>query len=345
MGPSSRYRIYEYLPYLYREGIDFTIKPLLGDWYLSTVWSHKSKVKIGLQIVVAYLKRILSILFLHSDNVVWIGADLLPSFPGWMETYMKMRGIQYVIEFDDAVFHNYDQSCSRVMRWLYHRKFEKVIRNASSVICGCSYLANYSRQWNDNVIIIPTCIDENKYNVTLKNDNNLVVGWIGSPSTSPNICIVVEALKSIGNVFDYELHLVGFDTKYEYCLKGLRYKIIKWSAETEIDNMAQFSIGIMPLQNTPFSQGKCAFKLVQYMAMGIPTISTPLQSNVEINKGCGNLFAKDTFEWIAAFKKLLSNKALREEIGFHNKRIAMKHYTFQATFTEKINVLKSAIEV
>lgn len=342
MGPSSRYRMYEYLHYLEKEGIDYVVKPLLGDWYLTGVWHHQSKAKVGLHIIWAYLKRIVSVLFLHSNDVVWIGAELLPSFPGWMEKYMKLRGIVYVLEFDDAVFHNYDKKRAKITRRLYADKFEKVIRNASTVICGCRYLADYSKRWNTNVIIIPTCVDREKYNVALNNENKLVIGWIGSPSSSSYIEIVIEALKELMEEVDFELHLIGFDRQYEHLLEGINYRIKDWANNTEIEDMTKFSIGIMPLPDTPFSRGKCAFKLVQYMAMGIPTISTPLQSNVDIDRGCGNLFANNTDEWHEAFTKLMTDRGLREQIGVKNKEIALKYYTFQATWQSKINIIKSS---
>lgn len=293
------------------------------------------------RICYAYLMRIFQVLFLPPDTLVYIGAELLPYFPSWMEKYLRMRNIKYMVEFDDAVFHNYDINESKVVRCLYGKKFEDVISHASVVICGCQYLADYTRQWNESVIVIPTCIDEEKYNVPLRKSEKVIVGWIGSPSSSYHLTIVIAALKRLQREIDYELHLIGFDSKYEKMLEGLNYKVIKWSEDTEIENMSKFSIGIMPLKDTPFSRGKCAFKLVQYMAMGLPTISSPLSSNIEIDKGCGNLFANSDEEWYDAFKTLLYDDHLRKIVGKKNKEIALKYYTFQATYQQKIEIFKS----
>ena len=337
-APSSRCRIYEYLPYYHQAEIKFVVSPLLGDWYLSALWGHKSKFRVLFLIVASYLKRIVSILLLPHNSIVYIGAELLPYMPSWLESYLYFRGIKYLIEFDDAVFHNYDNR-NILIRWLYQEKFKKVISKASLVICGCRYLSDYSKQWNKNVLIIPTSIDEKKYIKAISCTNN-IIGWIGSSSTSPNIAIVMPALKKLSIEFPFELHLVGFDKRYEYLLKGINYKIISWTSETEVSELSQFTIGIMPLYDTLGNRGKCAFKLVQYMGIGIPTISTPLQSNLDIDKGCGNLFANSDEEWYLAFKDLLSNRDKRRIIGNKNKRVAMQHYTFQSNSQELIGILR-----
>ena len=337
-APSSRYRIYEYLPYYQQAGIKFIVSPLLGDWYLSALWGHKSKFRVLFLIIVTYLKRIASVLFIPHNSIVYIGAELLPYMPSWLESYLHFRGIKYLIEFDDAVFHNYENK-NIIIRKLYREKFRKVISKASLVICGCRYLADYSKQWNKNVLIIPTSIDKNKYNKTISCTNN-IIGWIGSSTTSPNIKIVIPALKKLSEEFNFELHLIGFDKKYEYLLNGINYRLIDWTSETEVSELSQFTIGIMPLYDTPGNRGKCAFKLVQYMAVGIPTISTPLQSNIDIDKKCGNLFANTEEEWYIAFKDLLFNPDRRNQVGNNNKRVAMQHYTFQSNSQKIIGSLK-----
>lgn len=345
-GPSSRYRIYSYLPYYEQADIDFQVKPLFDDWYLENVWGHYSKIKILHKIIWAYFCRIFIILTVSTNTIVYIGADLLPFFPPIMEIYLSLRGVKYIVELDDAIFHNYDQNRSSFVRMVLGKKFHTVLKKASVVICGCSYLADYAKKWNSDTYIIPTSIDARKYeNAILENrKETLVVGWIGSSYTSISIKQVVTAIKKLQSSIDFEFHLIGFDKILEPILKGCNYKIIQWSEAKEVEYMSRFTIGIMPLEDTPFSRGKCAFKLVQYMAMGIPTVSTPLQSNIDIDKGCGNFFANNNEEWYDKMYILLKNRDLRDSIGKNNKKVAMEYYTFQATNQKKIDIIKSLVK-
>lgn len=344
MGPSSRYRIYSYLPYYNAAGINYRISPLFGDWYLEAIWKHKSKLLVLHKLIWTYLRRIKKSLTVDSNTIVYIGAELLPFFPPVMEFFLYKRDIKYIIEFDDAVFHTYDNSKCWLIRKFLGNKFPHVIRKASVVICGCQYLADYASQWNNNVVIIPTSIDANKYIINKEEGNIPIVGWIGSSSTSQNIRIVIDAIQHVQKKCKFELVLVGFDRRYEYLLNGCLYKILDWTSDEEVRILNSFSIGIMPLVDTPFSRGKCAFKLVQYMSLGIPTISTPLQSNLDIDKGCGNLFASTTKEWEEALLKLLKDDDLRKAIGNKNRDVAIENYTFQNNAPKYIEILKRFAE-
>ena len=341
MGPSSRYRIYSYLSYYEKVGLKVEISPLFGDWYLKSLWNHHSKFSILFKILYVYVCRVFKILFLSSDSLVYVGAELFPYCPFGIEKYLKLRKIPYIVEFDDAIFHNYDHNKRKILRKLLKDKTAKVIRNATAVITGCPYLTRYALQWNQNVLEIPTSIDADKYDYPLANEDMFVVGWIGSPSSSLYLSYVIDALKCFAQHYQFELRLVGFDTKYEKLLDGINYKIVRWTNETEVNEMSKFSVGIMPLPDTPFARGKCAFKLVQYMALGIPTISTPLESNVHIDANCGNLFASTPKEWEKSLVDVYLHREKYRMVGDKNKKIAMERYTFQANWKKYIKLFEN----
>lgn len=340
-GPSSRYRIYSYLPYYKDAGLDFSVSPLFGDWYLEHIWKHRAKWRLLLHIVYAYLKRLFQILLLPSNTIVYIGAELFPYCPFGIECYLKWRKIPYLVEYDDAIFHYYDQSSNRWVRFLLTHKTKKVIHNAAAIITGCQYLTDYARQWNNNVFEIPTSVDADKYALDRSDKRLFTIGWIGSPASSKYLEIVIPALRKLTDKYEFELDLIGFDSSYEFLLKGINYRLINWDSNTEVQNMSYFSVGIMPLPKTKFAQGKCAFKLVQYMAMGIPTISTPLQSNVNIDKGCGNLFADTEEDWYKAFEQVICNSEQFLQVGRENREVAMKYYTFQSNWEKYYSILKA----
>lgn len=342
-APSSRYRFYSYVSYYEQVGIKYEIFPLLKDWYLECIWSHRSVLSILHLIVAAYIERFCRILFLSSDCIVYTEAELFPYFPHIAEWYLRKRKIKYIAEYDDAIFHVYDQSRNALIRYLFKKKIMNVMKEASYVIVGCQYLFKYAQASGaQNVVEIPTSIDADKYFSLKKTDSNkFVIGWIGSYPSSRFIKNIIPALRKLNEEFSFELHLVGFDPTMSYLLESIDYKIIKWREETEIDSMKNFSVGIMPLDDTLFSQGKCAFKLVQYMGIGIPTISTPLLSNVNIDKGAGNLFAYTVEEWYECMLKILQNREHFNKVGMQNREIAMKNYTFQVNKDKYIKILQT----
>ena len=339
---SSRYRVYSYLSYYKEAGLKFSVHPLLGDWYIESLWRHQSKFLVLPQLIYHYITRIVSILFIPKSTIVYVGADLLPFFPPILEWYLHTRGVKYILELDDAIFHRYDDNSHRIVRFLYSNKYRYVTKWASAIICGSGYLADYCKRWNDQVYLIPTSIDENKYNI-VENDleqKNLVVGWIGSPETSKYVLSIIPVIRELQKIVEFEFHLIGFDRIYEDKLHGCDYKIIQWSSDTEVNDLGTFSIGIMPLDDSPFSRGKCAFKLIQYMAVGIPTVSTPMQSNIEVDKGCGNLFASTPEEWRSCLLKLLTDNNLRRQIGKQNKEMCKKHFTIQHNSSKYLEIIK-----
>lgn len=338
-GPSSRYRIYNYLEAYRNNGFEVIVYPLFGDWYLNNIWQHSGKWRIIHLILGAYITRLLKLLFLSSKSIVYIGSELFPYLPFGFEKILFLKKIKYIIEFDDAVFHYYDLNSSKFVRNFLGNKTKKVIANASFVITGSEYLTTYALKYNNSVIEIPTTIDEHKYiNSQLISSDEFIIGWIGSSFQSKHIIDIVPALKRLNENYAYKLHLVGFDKIFEANLQGIPYEIIEWNDETEISEMTKFSVGIMPLDESPFSKGKCAFKLVQYMGIGLPTISTPLLSNLNIDRNSGNLFAETHDEWYSAFEGIMLNHKKYINIGLRNKAIAMQHYTIQANVNKYLEV-------
>ena len=338
-GPSSRYRIYNYLDFYRKEKYDMVLNPLFGDWYLDTIWQHKTKCRVAHKILWSYLKRLKLILFLPSKSVVYIGSELFPYIPFGLERILIMKKIKYILEFDDAIFHYYDLSSSKLVLKILGHKTPKVISKAACIITGSEYLTKYASKFNKNVVEIPTSIDAEKYKkVDVKKTNEFIIGWIGSSSQSKQVLNILPALIELSLKYKYKLHLIGFDAALEIYLDKVPYKLIEWDDATEIEEMSRFSVGIMPLEDTPFNRGKCAFKLVQYMSIGIPTISTPLLSNLNINKNSKNLFCETQDEWFSAFEIIINNQNMYNIIGKKNKQIALKNYSIQSNAKKYLTI-------
>lgn len=337
VGPSSRYRIYNYLPY-FEDEYKVTVHPFFDDSY-SPYLNFKS-LKGLLYVLKSYVNRAKALWSSRNKTVV-IQYDLFPYLP-YNALVFKLLRIQYILDYDDAVFHQYDKHSNRFLRAVLKNKIPNLMQNASRVITGSEYLTNFAKQYTTKVTEIPTSITIDKYVITNKEEEErFVIGWIGSKSTSVNILTllpVFEKLKEEG--MSFTLKFVGFDTSLNAKFNHLPFENIPWSETTEISSINSFDVGIMPLEDVPFNHGKCAFKLIQYMACAKPTIATPLQSNVNVDRNKENLFATTTAQWIMAIKEVYNNKSMYKNVGDRNRKIIEEFYTTKANSNSYKTIFK-----
>ena len=330
-GASSRYRVYQYLPYFKEAGFKTSVKPLFTDEYIGNLFGRKRISRT--YVLRRYWRRIMDVMRVSNNDLVYIEYELLPYFPAWLELLLKVRGIPYVVDYDDAIFHTYDSHPNRIIRKLFSGKIPWVMKNAQTVITGSEYLTNFATRFNSSVIEIPTSLNIDKYKGVEpvgKNESIFTIGWIGSPTNSRNIIDILPVFKRFFKTHAARLILVGFDTSLSGQFKNLPVEFLNWNEANEIGIIRSFDVGIMPLEEMLFTKGKCGFKLIQYMASGIPTISTALPANININKDKLNLITHDHDEWVACLDKVFTQREYYKEVGKSNIQLAEIHYSIQS---------------
>jgi len=341
IGASSRLRSLQYLPSLADEGIEVTVSSLFDDEYLIELYTKGRRSK--LRSMILYLKRLFVLLTVFRYDVLWIEKEIFPYFPAVFERLLAFLGVRYVVDYDDAIFHNYDLSGSGLIRKLLGRKIDTVMARANCVIAGNQYLAE--RAWKagaKRVEIIPTVVDHARYFQAARNgDEQLVIGWIGSPSTQCYVIDIQHALRDVCEKTGARLILVGATDSVFGELAGIPVEIVPWSEESEAKSIAAMDVGIMPLVDGPWEKGKCGYKLIQYMASGVPVVASPVGVNVEIVDDCGRL-AESEHEWAESLLELLSDDEKRNTLG-HAGRVAVeKRYSLQIQAPVLADILKSA---
>ena len=332
-GPSSRYRSYQYKNYLENNGFNVTIKPLFPTQYILDLYG-KGK-KNWLILLPKYIQRFFQILFLKNYDILYIEYELFPYAPIIFEKMALLGKKNIVLDYDDATFHTYDKSSHKLVQTLLGNKIYQLVKKASLVITGSPYLTEQLQKLNANIIEIPTSICFAKYqkDKVTKTDitNTFKIGWLGSKNTSVNVLPLKNVFIELQKKYSIELFLVGFDKNLLPQLDGVNYQYIQWNANTEVETIASFNVGIMPLEDKFFNYGKCGFKLIQYMACGVPTISTPLPANIKINQDNNNLFATLNEEWFNAFEEMITKKEFYKTIvGEKNKQIVEQHYCIES---------------
>jgi len=329
-GASSRLRTFQYLPFLEESGLEFTVKPLFDEAYLDSLYSGQGRSRVAM--VLAYLRRFFVICGFFRYRVIWFEKELFPYMPAWVEVLLSWIGVRYVVDYDDAIFHNYDLSGNTWIRCLLGRKIDTVMRHAACVIAGNEYLAERARLAGaKRVVVIPTVVDHRRYSVGNDACDPITVGWIGSPTTEKYVEQLLPVLQKLGNTHDFRLLLVGATADITGRLPGINVDVCPWSEDTEADMIREMDIGIMPLEDGPWEKGKCGYKLIQYMASGIPVVASPVGVNPGILEGarCG-LLAETLNDWEKAFSTLIGSKALRDEFGAAGRVAVEGHYSIKS---------------
>ena len=338
LAASTRQRFLQYAPYLAHAGIAMEIIPLLGDDYVANIGSER---RTDFKYLLAtYAKRIHMLLTRRDFDLLWVHIELFPYLPFIFERLAFIPNVPIVVDMDDAFFHRYDTHPNRIVRGVLSNKFASLFSRVAGCTAGNAYLHDYMSRYCDNTIILPTVVDTEVYkpdSPAIHPYDKPVIGWLGSPTTWQNVKPVMSVILKC----DAHFHVVGANggAAIEPGITS-----IAWTEASEVSELQKMDIGIMPLIDLPFQRGKCGYKLIQYMACGIPVVASPVGVNSEIvSHGENGFLASSDAEWAKALNKLLSDSALRHQMGNKGRQIVEARYSLESQRKRLADFLKSII--
>ncbi|SEG57199.1 glycosyltransferase family 4 protein [Marinobacterium lutimaris] len=342
LGASSRVRFLQYLPCFQAQGIQVTVKPLLSDSYLNALYSGGSRWQ---EVLKGYAARLIILFSAKRFDVVVIEKELFPFMPALFESLLRLAGVSYVVDYDDALFHRYDCHSNLLVRRLLGKKIDSVMRNARVVIVGNKYLAaRAQRAGAKRIELIPTVIDTNRYQRQQQKSEIEVpiVGWIGTPQTSRYLMQLVPVFEMINKQLPVRFVAIGANPEE---FEGTPVEVWPWSESTEVASIQQFDIGIMPLVDSPWERGKCGYKLIQYMACGIPVVASPVGVNSEIvERGRNGQLADSLEDWKRTlFEMLQSGYERRQQMGVEGRKKVVEWYSMKAQAPRLTAIISEAI--
>ncbi|ANQ48432.1 glycosyltransferase family 4 protein [Flammeovirga sp. MY04] len=325
-APSQRFRFEQYLHLLENEGIEYEYHSFLDE----RAWSilHKPR-RFGYKImvvIIAFIKRLVLMLKVNSFDKVFIhreASHVGPPIFEYMITQIFKKELIY--DFDDAIWlPNYSEHNAEFQKLKMYKKVQNIIKWSSKVSVGNEYLKQYALNYNKQVFINPTTIDTDNYHnpnrFKKENFNRPVIGWTGTLTTAKYLDFLIPVFQKLEIKYDFIL-LVISNERPILPIKSLKY--LQWKKESEIEDLLKFDVGIMPLTDDIWSKGKCGFKALQYMSLGIPAIVSPVGVNSKIvDNNINGYICNTEEEWYDALSSFLkSNKSSTMSISAREKII------------------------
>jgi glycosyltransferase involved in cell wall biosynthesis len=348
-APGQRYRIEQWDPLLKQSGIQITYEPFRSDALHSLLSRPGNTSKKVLLTALESVLRLKVLRQINDYDLVYIYKEVALVGPALIEHYIGLKNVPMVFDFDDAIYlHSpYGTPANRYFRLLkFPGKTREICSLASHVIVGNAYLAEYASRFNRNVTIVPSTIDTKKYELNglrPKGKRRPVIGWSGSYSTLPHFDIVRRALTRLAKKEQFRIRMIGTATDYE--IDGVDVETILWQPETEVADLAPIDIGIMPLPDDEWTRGKCGQKALQYMALGIPTVCSPVGANSTIIKDEENgLLAETEDQWVEQLTRLLHSQSLRERLGKAGRATIEAGYSLSLHAPRVRQVFESAVK-
>lgn len=341
-SPGQRFRHEQYLDHLEENGFQVTYSNLLNEHQDTTFYNpgnYLGKVFIGFQ---AIFKRLKDVLRASKYEYVFIYRDAF-FFGILFEWLFRRTGKKLIFDFDDSIWIEDENPDRSIFQRLKNpAKTDRIISYCDLIVAGNNYLAEYACQHNEQVVIIPTTIDTNEYvrKEGLAEKGRICIGWSGSFSTIKHFEQALEPLKIIKDRFkDQVCFKVIGDGNYRN--DSLDIKGLPWKKQTEIEDLSEIDIGIMPLPNDNWSKGKCGLKGLQYMALEIPTIMSPVGVNSTIiEDGHNGFLAGNTDEWVEKLTLLINEPSLRKQVGKAGRQTVVDHYSVDANKKKWLDVFQ-----
>ncbi|XZF13809.1 glycosyltransferase [Chitinophagaceae bacterium MMS25-I14] len=334
-APSQRFRVENLLPVLDAAGINYTLRPFMNEATWNILYKGGSALQKVKGILKGFAQRWKTVRReAKTYDYIFIHREAAPLGPPVFEWYLKkVLKKKIIFDFDDAIWipnTSAENKIAALVKAFW--KIPYVLKWSYKISAGNDYLCSYAKQHTQATIVrTPTVVDTtNRYNRLQEHSSGkpATIGWTGSHSTLKYINEVIPVLQQLQEEHDFCFVVIA-DKEPQLPLKN--WKFIPWNAATEIEDLMQIGIGIMPLTPDPWSEGKCGFKLIQYLSLGIPALATPVGVNsVIIEEGVNGYICKTSDDWHRHLTALLNEAPLRRSMGEKGRQKMVAEYSIDS---------------
>jgi glycosyltransferase involved in cell wall biosynthesis len=343
-SPGQRFRIEQWEPLLRQQGVEIEYAVFANEELHSIISKPGNAASKLSGVMSAFSRRRELMSRLKEFDLIYVFREAALLGPPWFERRIAASGLPMVFDFDDAIFVSYVSPSNGYLSYLkFAGKTAEICKLSTHVMAGNRYLADYAERAGAHVTIIPTTIDTNKYRPAPSPETKaggLTIGWSGSFSTVQHLDTLRTALQQLAKTEHFRLRVIGTP---HYELVGVDVEPLPWRAASEVDDLRAIDIGIMPLPDDEWSKGKCGLKALQYMALGIPTVCSPVGVNSEIiQDGANGMLASTDSEWVEKLTTLLRSAKLRAQLGAAGRKTVEEKYSAQVVAPKVFAVFENA---
>jgi glycosyltransferase involved in cell wall biosynthesis len=343
---ATRYRLYQFINPLAKHGISLTVRSFLNSRLFSSLYQRSKLPQNVMGLIGSMLGRFRDLVEASNADVVLIQREAImfgPPITEWIMTKMMRRPM--ILDLDDATYIPYVSPTygKWVSFFKWFSKTDSLINWSTLVICGNRTIADYVTEKGGSPVIIPTIVDTEQFKPDASSVKQPipVIGWIGTHSTYPYLESILPVLQDLARNYPFKLKIVGSGKKH-LSLAGVNVECLDWKLDREVENFQSFDIGLYPITIDNWSTGKSGFKAIQYMAVGIPYVATPVGACLDIGiPNITHFFASLPDEWYKALARLLSDETLRQRMGNSGRLHVLEHYTIDVHAQKMANALRS----
>ena len=331
-APSSRYRVHQLVPHLRRLGIECVVSPALDDARYQHIYRDNGS-RLGAFAAIRRQRRA-DLRQLDNFDVVCVQKGAFPGLMSGIERQIATRK-PMVFDFDDAIWLP-RQGGNPLLRWLHReRTVQQILQQATAVVVGNEFLADYARRFNAAVTVVPSAVDVSRYPVA---KGASLIGWIGSRTTLPYLQPLAPVFRELGVtprvIAAGDPAALGFPVDFR-----------RWGLDTECDELAQLGIGVAPLPDTLWERGKCGVKILQYMACGLPVVASPVGVQRElVRDGETGFLAATPDQWRERLRQLLGDAGLRQRLGAAGRALVAERYDVSVAAARVAKVLEASAQ-
>lgn len=331
-APSQRFRFEQYLKHFENAGYTICFHSFISKKTWRILYKEKHYLQKSFGLLAAFLRRWLLLFRLIPAKHIFIHREMAHIGPPLFEFILaKVFRKKYIYDFDDAIWlPNYSESNAKFQRLKYYKKVHACMKWAHKVTAGNAYLRDYALQYNANVEIIPTTIDMANHHIgqISYKENALTIGWTGTHTTIHYLQALIPALQKLQAEYSFTFLVIANEPP-SFEIPNMQF--VKWRKESEIQDLLKIDIGVMPLKDDQWAKGKCGFKALQYMSLGIPTIASAVGVNTEIiQHNTNGLLVAPNGDWYDPLNQMINAVSLRETIGKSGKQRILNSYSVQA---------------
>lgn len=341
-GPSNRFRVEQYLPYLKERGISYSLRPFWESRAYKILYENGYYLNKFYYFLKGTIKRVKDLFNLSEYDLIFVHREAYPIGTAIFEK-IASRKKPIVYDFDDSIFLPNASSANKIIYWLKnHRKTSQILKMSNVAIVGNNFLNKYAIKYKNNVLVMPTAIDTDKYFPLQerRHKNKVVIGWVGTYSTNQYLKILKRVFLKLIEKYknSIEIRLVGCRNNF-LKIPGIIYS--NWSLSNEVEDLQDLDIGVMPVWDDDWTRGKCAFKIIQYMATGAAVVASPVGMNGEIIiDGENGFLATDEDDWFRKLCLLIDNPEKRRAFAINGRQTIEGKYSLMAMAPKFVGVLE-----